>query len=214
MGMAGTSDTTIGPYDALYAAKELAWPARPGRMVVQAARNYAPGRALDLGCGDGKNLVYLEGLGWRVDGVDSSALALTAARRRLATTRSPQRGELFHGDVTSLALPGRGYDLVLAYGLYHCLDEAQLHRVHARAWGALRPGGALIVATFNNRLPVPTGHPTGALYLRDADHLESISAGWQHVEVHHGLIEEAHPPLIGAHRHAVTWAILRRPPRA
>src|SRR5579884_2977031 len=88
-----------GAYDRLYDATDLLWPDTPGRMVVEAASRLTPSRALDLGCGDGKNLCYLARLGWTVDGIDLNKRALAGARRRLDEAGLPLQGVLACDDV-------------------------------------------------------------------------------------------------------------------
>ena len=94
----------IGPYDDLYEAAGRLWPDTPGRMVVRAAEAIAkPVRTLDLGCGDGKNMAYLERLGWTVDGVDLSPVACAEAARRRAESGASWQGRIICSDVTTIA---------------------------------------------------------------------------------------------------------------
>ncbi|MGW7538882.1 class I SAM-dependent methyltransferase [Amycolatopsis sp. NPDC054798] len=78
-----------------------------------------PGRALDLGCGTGRNSVYLSRLGWDVTGVDLVAEAITLARRRART--AGVAAEFVHGDVTRLRELGfaRKFDLLVDFGCWH-----------------------------------------------------------------------------------------------
>ena len=204
-------DAGVGKYDRLYCAAGLLWPAIPGRMVVRAAAAMAPGRALDLGCGDGKNLVYLRSLGWWVDGVDVSALAIEAAERRIAASGVPGSGFLHRADVTAVDVELNAYDLVIAYGLYHCLSDEELVKAHGRAANALRRDGLFVFATFNDELQVPPNHETGCLYLRPTWHMGGLLAGWHERDHEHGRIEELHPPLVGMHQRSVTWGVFAKP---
>jgi hypothetical protein len=52
-----------GPYDQLYRSRLFLWPDRPGRMVRLAADTMIPHRALDVGCGDGKDVSFLASRG-------------------------------------------------------------------------------------------------------------------------------------------------------
>jgi tellurite methyltransferase len=54
----------------------------PHPVLVEAVREFRPGRALDLACGTGRNAVWLAEHGWSVTAVDGSPAALEGLRRR------------------------------------------------------------------------------------------------------------------------------------
>lgn len=201
----------LGLYDKLYKASGQLWGDTPGRMVTRAARHMAPGRCLDLGCGDGRNLVYLEQGGWVVDGVEVSEIALASTRRRLQKNAVRLRGSLIHADVSEFQGQREGYDLVLVYGLYHCLDDVQLTFAHQHAITALRSGGLLAFSALDDRLPVPCGHATDGVQLRPESWLLSLFDGWPVLAEETGLIEEEHEPTIGEHRHSAVWGLFQKP---
>ena len=68
-------------WDERYAAAELIWTAEPNRFLVAEVNGLAPGRALDLACGEGRNAVWLAAQGWEVTGVDFSRAGLDKAHR-------------------------------------------------------------------------------------------------------------------------------------
>lgn len=199
-----------GPYDVLYRAGFL-WPERPGRMVKLAAESCSPGAALDLGCGDGKNMIYLVKRGWYVDGLDISPVAVEAANRRIAEGGLSSRARVWLQDAVGAHLEEGAYDLAISYGLYHCLSDDELSVVHAKVDRAVKPGGLLAFAAFNDELPIPEGHLTEGLHLRPRDHIFTLVPGWTVLAQEFGEIEESHPPLVDEHKHALTWALFRKP---
>ena len=68
--------------------------------VVEEVSAMQPGRALDVGCGTGTNVLWLAQHGWTAIGVDRSATAIESARRKADWTASAMFAE---GDVTRLA---------------------------------------------------------------------------------------------------------------
>lgn len=129
-------------WDARYAAAAASgiWAHTAPRVVQQVVADLPAGRALDLGCGDGRTTRLLLGRGWTVTAVDFSAEALAIARR--ATTEGLDRVTWLHADVTTLA-PRAGQDLVVLTYLH--LPEPALRRVLATATASLVPGGTLLV---------------------------------------------------------------------
>ena len=71
-------------WDRRYDATDLVWSDRPNRFLVDETVGLAPGRALDVACGEGRNAVWLAHRGWAVTGADFSPVAIGKARR-LAT---------------------------------------------------------------------------------------------------------------------------------
>ncbi|HUZ88945.1 MAG TPA: class I SAM-dependent methyltransferase, partial [Candidatus Acidoferrales bacterium] len=112
-----------------------------------------PGRALDLGCGEGRNAIWLAELGWQVTGVDFSEMGLDKARR-LAADRGVEvnwvRADLLEYQ------PDRGaFDLVIVMYLQLLADQVSV--VMKRASAALAPGGTLLVVG-HDLLNLSEGH--------------------------------------------------------
>jgi len=202
---------TTGPYDRLYgAANPLLWSGEPGRVVARAARRLPPGRALDLGCGDGRNILWLEQNGWMVDGVDVSSAALAAARKRFDIAGHVQRGTLTRADVGAAVFPKGAYHLVLVYGLYHCIPDSELTALHQRALSALRLHGMMAFSALTDGLPLPADHGTGRLWLRSSHELRRLMTGLRVLSWEEGEIAEDHLPLVGPHKHAAVWGLVTK----
>ncbi|GHE75543.1 methyltransferase [Streptomyces longispororuber] len=107
-----------------------------------------PGRALDLGCGPGRNALHLAAHGFAVDAVDLSPAALAWAAERAREAGADIR---FHqGDAFALgpdALPGP-YDLVVDSGCFHHLPPHRRVSYLALLDRLLAPGGHLVLACF------------------------------------------------------------------
>ncbi len=124
-----------------YEGAELLWTAEPNRMLVGEVDDLPAGRALDVGCGEGRNAVWLAEKGWQVTGVDFSDVALDKARQLAEARRVSVEWVL--ADLRSYHPQGHAYDLAVV--LYLHLPREERRRVHAACAGALRPGGVLIV---------------------------------------------------------------------
>lgn len=128
-------------WDRRYAAHDLLWGAEPNRFVAADLADLPPGRALDLGTGEGRNAIWLAGHGWRVTAVDFSAVGL--ARAEVLAGSQDVTVEWVLADLRSYQPAARAYDLVLVAYL-HVL-EAELSPLLRRAAAALAEGGTLYV---------------------------------------------------------------------
>ncbi len=127
-----------------YGEREQIWSGRPNQALVTAVADLAPGRALDLGCGEGGDSVWLAQRGWRVTAVDIAATAVARARA-LAAARGVADG-LIAWRVEDLGAwrPTDDFDLVSACFL-HSPVEFPRTEVLRRAASAVAPGGHLLV---------------------------------------------------------------------
>jgi SAM-dependent methyltransferase len=113
----------------------------PSEFLVAEVEGLAPGAALDLACGAGRNAVWLARRGWRVTAVDFSEAALHMARA-LASNEGVTV-EWLEADAVTWVPPARAFDLVCV--LYLQLPAEERRRALAHAAAAVRPGGRLLV---------------------------------------------------------------------
>jgi len=126
-------------WDQRYAGSERVWSGRPNQRLVELAAGLTPGTALDVGCGEGADVVWLAQQGWRVTGADISVVALERAEAHAAEAGVADRTSWVHADlVAGAALPG-DQDLVTAMFVH--VPEAEFDRVYTAIGAAVRPGG-------------------------------------------------------------------------
>lgn len=104
------------------------------------------GRALDLGCGTGTNVITIAKRGWEVLGVDFSAAAIRKAVRKVRA--ADVRASLFQGDVTALDDGAGRFDLALDIGCFHSLPLEARDQYALSLACHVRPGGTFLFYTF------------------------------------------------------------------
>lgn len=126
----------------------------PDRRLVEIVGGLAAGRALDLGCGAGRNAIFLARQGWDVTGVDMVAPAVAAARSRAAA--EGVRARLVVGDVTKLEElgVGDGYTLLVDAGCYHMVPVPRRDAYVAGVTRAAAPGALLLIVGFSRLLGI------------------------------------------------------------
>jgi SAM-dependent methyltransferase len=93
--------------------------------------NHTPGRALDLGCGTGTNVITLAQHGWQVEGVDFVPRAIRTARKKARRAGVVDRVSFKVGDALSPKSFQGSYDLILDIGCLHSFPE-EVIETHAR----------------------------------------------------------------------------------
>jgi cyclopropane fatty-acyl-phospholipid synthase-like methyltransferase len=145
-----------------------------------------PGRAIDMGCGNGRNAIFLARHGFSVEGIDCSETAIEWARERAAqagvavsfTTASVFEASLGAGD----------YDLVYDSGCFHHIAPHRRRQYVDLVVRALRSGGRLGLTCF--RPEGGSGYTDAEVYARRSlggglgyteEHLREIWSGALHI---------------------------------
>jgi SAM-dependent methyltransferase len=133
-------------WDARYSEREGArWSGRPnGRLRVEAV-GLTPGRALDVGCGEGADAIWLARNGWTVTAIDISDIAV--GRARAAAELAGTAVEWICGDVLRTVFPGGSFDLVSMQ--YPALPKAAGEVAVRRLLDTVR-GGGLLLAVYHD----------------------------------------------------------------
>lgn len=106
-------------------------------------QQHRPGRALDMGCGTGTNLLTMARAGWQVTGVDFALHAVNKARRRLQVAGCT--GSVRLGDASRVDDLTGPFDLVLDIGCYHGLPAGSRNRYRQNLLRLLAPGGRFLL---------------------------------------------------------------------
>ncbi len=124
-----------------YAAGSELYGAEPNQFVAAELDGLSPRRVLDLGCGQGRNAVWLAAQGHRVTGLDVSDIGIEQARRLATSVGVDVTFDI--ADVVGEWQPTAQYDLVLLS--YLQLPPEMRRSAHAKAVAALAPGGEVFV---------------------------------------------------------------------
>jgi len=161
--MTSTRDYDRVRWDERYASDGCVWGAEPNRTVAEFAAQLEVGSAIDVGCGQGRNAIWLARQGHRVTALDLSPVAIEQAKA--AAVRAGVDVEFRVADVSDWEPEGRTWDFVLL--CYLQLPESLRRRAHALAVEALAPGGQLLlIAHHLENLEHGVGGPPdpGVLY--------------------------------------------------
>lgn len=140
-----TDDNTSGEefWDGRYGESDRIWSGNPNTVLVREATGLEPGTALDLGCGEGADAIWLAQRGWRVTAADISGVALDHAARHAAKAGVADRIDWQRHDLGT-SFPAGSFDLVSAHFL-HSPGEMPREKILRSAASAVAPGGVLLV---------------------------------------------------------------------
>jgi 2-polyprenyl-3-methyl-5-hydroxy-6-metoxy-1,4-benzoquinol methylase len=126
-----------------YSGEEKIWSGNPNAQLVAEVSALTPGTALDVGCGEGGDVIWLAQQGWKVTGADFSANGLARAARHAAEAGVADRIGWWQVDARRFSAEGRSYDLVTTHFLHP--PDGGMVDVTGRLCEAVAPGGHLLV---------------------------------------------------------------------
>ncbi len=134
-------------YEEIYGRDELYWGANPSDLVKRFAELAPSGPALDLGMGEGRDVLYLAGLGHSVTGVESArsgvAKCLDLADKKGFNVKAVST------DVRQFKIPKNRLAVIVAINLFQFLAKQEAQRIIEEAINGLKRGGLFICETFS-----------------------------------------------------------------
>jgi SAM-dependent methyltransferase len=182
------------PYELLYRLGLAPWERRDveesWRPMLEGPNALVPGRALDVGCGSGRDAVHLAKRGWQVTAVDFVEKALTSAKQRAA--QASVEVQWIRGEVAELARLGLepGYSLLYDFGCIHGLSDSARRGAAAGLTELAAPGATLLMLAFKSgrRMVLPRG-------MDKEDILALVGDGWNLEQSQSVVTEDMPAPL-------------------
>ncbi|WP_234345077.1 MULTISPECIES: class I SAM-dependent methyltransferase [Streptomyces] len=132
-------------WDAMYRSRDQVFSGAPNPVLVSEVTGLPPGQALDVGCGEGADALWLARRGWQVTAVDISQVAL----RRAAAAAADLAGRVAwaRADLTAAPPPADAFDLVSVQ--YFPLRREPDHTALRGLLEAVAPGGTLLFVSHD-----------------------------------------------------------------
>ncbi|RMB80220.1 bifunctional 2-polyprenyl-6-hydroxyphenol methylase/3-demethylubiquinol 3-O-methyltransferase UbiG [Streptomyces shenzhenensis] len=176
-------------WDSMYRSRDQVFSGNPNPVLVAEITDLPPGRALDVGCGEGADALWLARRGWQVTAVDISDIAL----HRAATAATGVNGRVawVRADLTTTPPTAAAFDLVSVH--YFPLRRRPGHTALHGLLNAVAPGGTLLFATHARADLTPREDFDPADYYQPDDIAQLLDATWN------VLINETRPRAAPAH---------------
>jgi cyclopropane fatty-acyl-phospholipid synthase-like methyltransferase len=123
--------------------------------LLEFIQTHNPGRAIDIGCGTGTNVVTLVNAGWKVTGVDFAPRAIKIARQKL--NQAGVGATLLIRDATKLQGINGPFDLAFDLGCFHGIPQDRKSKYLERLDQILAPNGFWLMYGFLKSDPLHAG---------------------------------------------------------
>jgi SAM-dependent methyltransferase len=191
-------------WDEFYAGEPV-WSGHPNEALVAEVAGLSVGRALDVGCGEGADALWLAGDGWRVTALDISPKAVERTERMAADAGVHVDGVA--AGLLDASLPDAPYDLVIA--MYPALLRTPTGEAERRLLDLVAPGGTLLVvhhADIDRDHALERGYdPDDYVSPEDVRVLAVERGGWDVVADE----RRARRPVLGAGAHHKSDLVVR-----
>jgi SAM-dependent methyltransferase len=170
----------------------------------------SPGRVLDLGAGEGADVIRLARLGYHADAVEISSAGAQKIEKFASDEGVAHRIKVHHMDVRDFT-PEGSYDIVISNGLLHYIKDKE--RIVRLMRDATRTGGLNVISLWSTFSPLPPCHDIVPTYPDDEDGIVArLYEDWpaELLYLERDKSETAHSDL-PFHRHSHIKLIARRP---
>jgi SAM-dependent methyltransferase len=210
-------------FDAVYLGSERFWWREPGRyaldpdayplslltqQTLRLLRGRTPGRALDIGAGEGSDAIRLAMLGYEVDAVELSSVG--AKKIEWFAEEAGVEVRVLAADIQDFR-PEGSYDVIVCNGVLHYVPDKPA--VVELMQQATRPGGLNVISLWSTHTPIPDCHDFVPVYCDDE---RGVVAGFyqswrtEFIYFERDKPETAHSDL-PAHRHSHIKLIASKP---
>lgn len=165
-------------WDELYSSSDQVFSGAPNGTLVAEITGLPPGRALDVGCGEGADAFWLARQGWQVTAVDISQTALDRAAAAATGSTDPGNVTWTPYDLMGTPPPAGAFDLVSAH--YVPLSRQPGHTALRGLLDAVASGGTLLFVTHDlaDLAPRPEQAFDPADYYQPDDIAGLLGPGW------------------------------------
>jgi len=162
---------------------------------------------LDVGSGDGKNCLYLAGLGYEnIDAFDLSGSGV-AKLNRIASDKSLSVNAWVQ-DLTKYEF-SKSYSLIMSFGTLHFVEKEEWRYFLKKAKENTSPNGIHIIQLFTNVLPASPDIAPFAVGLADDEEIKEIYSDWEIIQFKSYTFEDEHPG-VPKHFHASNKIVARK----
>lgn len=116
---------------------------KPVEFAVNLANEWQPGKILDIGCGNARNLKPFIEKGFECYGIDSSNELIKIAKQRLPAAK------LLHANALKLPFPDKSFDYVICFAVLHHLKPKDHEKAVSEIKRVLKPAGMAGIAVWN-----------------------------------------------------------------
>lgn len=162
---------------------------------------------LDVGCGDGKNVIYLAKQGFEnIDAFDISETAIEKINRLCSNTDLR-----VNASVTSVSEFEfkKKYDLIMSFGVFHFMSKDDWKTFIEKAKNNTNVGGIHIIQLFNDKIaPTPDIAPYAIGMAKDGE-IKMMYEDWETIEFLSYTFDDEHPG-VPLHKHASNKIVVRK----
>lgn len=95
---------------------------------------------LDIGCGTGKYIAYLQNLGFSIAGIDSSPTAVEMSKKAIKDNENIICRDMYHSDIKTNI-----FDLIISISTIHHGSKKEVEKIIKNIYKALLPGGKIFI---------------------------------------------------------------------
>lgn len=196
-------------YNKMYKEDHNSWGNDVAPMIPLCLKYIRRGKALDLGCGQGKEAFYLNQEGFTVTAVDSSSVAIDQINKHIFDENLKDI-KAVENDLINFKYRENNYDLIICFNVLYRLNKLDAINVISNIKSSLRVGGIVAISVFSKNDTFFSKRKEHRFYVEENE-IRNLFKSFEILEYFDGYInEDGHAGYQKPHIHGIVKIIAKK----
>jgi tellurite methyltransferase len=197
-------------YDKIYSQSNISGEIKPSQILGLIWKNFTKdGNVLDLGCGQGSDLLFLAQNNFKVVGVDNSEVAIKQIVDK-ATELNLDNVKAEKADVREYIIEKDFFDVISCQNVLNFVSKEEAMKVIESIKGTIKTGGYILIQVFTTEDPSISTENKFSSYFEPQELLHMFDGFRLYYYLENTILDQGHPGFESPHKHGVARIIVKK----
>ena len=197
-------------YDKIYSQSNISGEIKPSQILGLIWKNFTKdGNVLDLGCGQGSDLLFLAQNNFKVVGVDNSEVAIKQIVDK-ATELNLDNVKAEKADVREYIIEKDFFDVISCQNVLNFVSKEEAMKVIESIKGTIKTGGYILIQVFTTEDPSISTENKFSSYFEPQELLHMFDGFRLYYYLENTILDQGHPGSESPHKHGVARIIVKK----
>lgn len=198
----------MADFNKIYSGDKNAWGMEVSPILINALKYIKRGLVLDIGCGQGKETIYLANKGFDVVALDSSSVAIDQIKEIIKKNKL-KNIRAVNSDIIDFEIKKNAYDLILCFNVLYFLEKSTARRIVKKIQEGMKKGGIIAMSLFTVHDTFYNEQKKHRFYV-ETNEVRGLFENFEILDYFEGIINEPrHASYPDPHTHGVVKIVAK-----